>query len=507
MDIRDDKARARLFNSLSCKALSPSRMVPNTWYFDLRYISIDPPSHTLFFYQPDSHMMHTQRLPINSPPYQAGIGFFPENGEQAASEVVKAIMHGFLNSFEARRFEQYPPAPFAPFKLTTEDPSLAREVGKEFKAIGAVHQCLWNIEVAGDSTPKVAHEQFKMLYADIKTRIGFKDLVFAAFQTPHSIVFLNPSEYEEITVHDDEEDRICEYANQLSNAKLVEEKFDINKRVKEIEDLARLVENKPLDLVKREADGGNGMSAIDYALRVRNGIGCTPDRAKIREYLVKAIKSPHSNNVTKSIAHSLLINWYTDALKSDYGLPVRYVFSAAYHADQAVALAQGKPSPVVLLFGQNLMRPHAEQFVQLYAQFKNVWNAVDKRDEEIQTKRTHAQQKRMEKPNRYRCANVGCLIQTDTGKMLQRCSGKCDPDKKPSYCGREYDWKNHKPFCKPNQPCSVIAPEPDYGMRRTHSGAISIPIRQSDGQTMLLSSSTWSAEDLKDFKKELEKEN
>ncbi|THU82947.1 hypothetical protein K435DRAFT_784412 [Dendrothele bispora CBS 962.96] len=492
MDIKDDKARVRSFNSLSCKALSPSRMVPNTWYFDLRYISIDPPSHTLFLYQSGSHFMHTERLPINSPLYQAGIGFFPETGEQAASEVVKAIMHGFLNSFGAGRFEQHPPAPFAPFKLMTEDPSLAREVGKEFKAIGVVHQSLWNIET---------------LYADIKTSIGFKDLVFAAFQTPHSIIFLNPSEYEEITVHPDETDRICGYANQLSNAKLAKEKIDIDKRLKEIDDLARLVESKPLDMVKREADGGNGMSAIDYALRVWNGFGCTPDRAKIREYLVKAIKSPSSNNLTKSIAHSLLINWYTDALKSDYGLPVRYIFSAAYHADQAVALAQGKPSPAVLFFGQKLMKRHAEQVVQLYAQFTNVWNAVDKRDEELQRKRTYAQQKRMEKPNRYRCANVGCLIQTDTGKMLQRCAGKCDPDKKPSYCGREYDWKNHKPFCKPGQPCSVIAPEPDYGMRRTHSGAISIPIRHSDGHTMLLSSSTWSAEDLKDFKRELEKEN
>ncbi|THU99711.1 hypothetical protein K435DRAFT_776905 [Dendrothele bispora CBS 962.96] len=510
MDVEKDQARVKAFNSLPCKSLSPSRMVPNTWYFDLRYISIDPPSHMLFLYQPGSHFIHTEPLPHNNPPEQPGIAFFPENGEQAATEVVKVIMHGFLNSFGIGHFEQHPPDAFAPFKLMTEDSSLAREVGKELKRIGVTHKNLWNVQVAPDSTLRVAHENFKTLYGHMKTRMGLKVLAFASFETPCSIVFLNPSRYKEMITRDDSADRTCAYMSQLRNAKLAEENFSGDKMMKELDTLSRLFETRPLDTVKREADGGNGMSAIDYALRVRNGIGCTPNRATIHEYLVKAIQTPSSNDVTKSIAHSLLINWYTDALKPDHGLPIRYLLAAAYHADQAVTLAHGNASPAVLFFGLNLMKPAAEKVLQLYAQFKNVWSAVDKRNEEIEKERIHAQTKRMEKPNRYRCANVGCLIQTDTGKMLRQCSGKCDPDKKPSYCSKECvtdqkaDWKNHKPFCKPGQLCSVIAPESDYGMIRTHSGALSIPIQHSNERTTLLSSSTWSAEDLRKIKRELE---
>jgi hypothetical protein len=71
-----------------------------------------------------------------------------------------------------------------------------------------------------------------------------------------------------------------------------------------------------------------------------------------------------------------------------------------------------------------------------------------------------AEVKRAKKANRYRCANVGCSVQANTGRMLAQCvyksglltaferftdmvhfrfagSGKCDPDKKPSYCSKE----------------------------------------------------------------------
>ena len=64
------------------------------------------------------------------------------------------------------------------------------------------------------------------------------------------------------------------------------------------------------------------------------------------------------------------------------------------------------------------------------------------------------------------------------------------------------DWKNHKQFCRPNAPCSVIIDDDDttgFGATTKH-GALSIPIACPDGKTRIFSSSTMSAEMLKEIK-------
>ena len=54
-------------------------------------------------------------------------------------------------------------------------------------------------------------------------------------------------------------------------------------------------------------------------------------------------------------------------------------------------------------------------------QYKPVWAAVERRHREMETERENAQVKRAKRANRYRCANVGCSVQADTGKMLSQC--------------------------------------------------------------------------------------
>ena len=108
--------------------------------------------------------------------------------------------------------------------------------------------------------------------------------------------------------------------------------------------------------------------------------------------------------------------------------------------------------------------PFSEKVPELFYLFKDAQKAMRARDTEITREKMEA--KRLKNPKRYRYAAVGCMIEADTGKMLSRCeyfltcskpffnpgAGKCNIDKKPSYCSKDCqkaDWKNYKPFCNP----------------------------------------------------------
>ena len=91
-------------------------------------------------------------------------------------------------------------------------------------------------------------------------------------------------------------------------------------------------------------------------------------------------------------------------------------------------------------------------------QYKAVWTAPETRNRRMEEEPAKAEVKRAKRADRYRCANVGCSIQADTGRMLAQCtygpnlfafesladivhflwvgSGRCDPDKKLSYCSK-----------------------------------------------------------------------
>ena len=263
------------FNALPQPRLSPSGL-PNHWHFDLRYIALDPtPSHVLFLVQLDSGYIHSERLPLGISPRESGIAFFPESGTEAAPEVSKALLHALVDGFGTHRFEPNPPPPFSPWKLTTEDPDLAKAVRGEFKKIGVRDQ-LCNINVVKGKALEIAHTAFDGFWKSLKAQIGVTGITAAALTTPTSITFhdFHPKTTTRLGDDSDDEDSIekaIEYVQRLSSSHPISVKMDPYDQsqniMKEVQTIMELFKTKSSEVVRKEADEGNAESAIDYALR------------------------------------------------------------------------------------------------------------------------------------------------------------------------------------------------------------------------------------------------
>ena len=266
------------FNALPQPRLSPSGL-PNHWHFDLRYIALDPtPSHVLFLVQLDSGYIHSERLLLGISPRESGIAFFPESGTEAAPEVSKALLHAFVNGFGTHRFELNPPLPFSPWKLTTEDPDLAKVVREEFKEIGVRDQ-LCDISVVKGKALEITHTAFGGFWKGLKSQIGVTGIVAAALTTPNSITFhdfhlkTTPTHLGDDSDDDDsiETMKAIGYVQRLSSSHPISVKMDPYSKgqniMKEVQTIMELFKTKSSEVARKEADEGNTESAIDYALR------------------------------------------------------------------------------------------------------------------------------------------------------------------------------------------------------------------------------------------------
>ena len=170
-------------------------------------------------------------------------------------------------------------------------------------------------------------------------------------------------------------------------------------------------------------------SSSQAITRLSHGIGCEPNRCLSRAYLIQALYSSSSLDGLKATVHALLIDWCLSGFKE--ALPVRYKFAACHHANEAIILGRAavaatarKPkssfaAPTVLGFLYDVFQ-HFGSY-EKFLWYKDAVEEMDLRKAEIENEASAMDDKRMKHPNRYRCATVGCGIESNTGKVLQSC--------------------------------------------------------------------------------------
>lgn len=261
-------------NALPRPSRVPSSSIPNDWFFDVRYIPLEPtPHHILFLIRPEDKFVHTERLPLGLSSNRSGIAYFPELADEAAPELANALIHSFVNNFG--KATALPPS--APWKLITHDPALAIEIEKEFRKLGVREElCRIQISKRYDSLAQSLCDDF---FQGLKRSKGITGMLDALLDTPQSIGFYNfrpPADDHFIQVEegsggghiigDVSLDRILGYTREFMNSRCKTTDF-VEDLSGAVHDVLNLFQSKSVAVVRAEADAGNPESAIDYAFR------------------------------------------------------------------------------------------------------------------------------------------------------------------------------------------------------------------------------------------------
>ncbi|KAL1752575.1 hypothetical protein FB107DRAFT_265390 [Schizophyllum commune] len=504
----------------------PAPKSPTQWHFDLRYLPLEPkPYHILLVSRADGASSHIEKLPIGCPADRDGLEFFPDTPADAAPTVARALVELFSTKATLGKER--------PSRLMTPDTGLAAEVGKELRRIGVSARELHNV---AKSTPaaistsnrlfepvwkQMLHEaKFHGVFATVLSMPEYINMSNIKLRAPERLMTEGP-DVGHLTREQKEFLGILEYMKKWFEARPPSDKIDYSSvdimAMNARRALAEYFPENSAEEVKDDADEGQAWAALDYALRLMTKPKNERNRQMIHKYLMTAIHPSDEDSTEEfladiaSTAHAILVHWCARAAENE--IRSRYLFAACHHAEQALILAKKVSpadkyaSPLVLVFLRDGFAPHlvpgSEHAVPALVMYKQCRVAYKMRNDQVRKEKKKMDAKRGKEPNRYRCANPGCGILAEAGKMLKQCAGKCDIDQKPHYCSKECqraDWKNHKEFCKPGIPRSSADVEAIDGPDIVGGGDFTIPIKGANGQTTYVSSSTMSPEELKEFR-------
>ena len=403
-------------------------------------------SHVLFLLQPQS-----QRLPLGLSPRSSGNAFFPESCKEAAPELVKGLLHSFVNNLGLKPGEKI----FrAPWKLSTESKGLAEAVGEEFKRQGVRAEALWTIDVSSSTVHHLArevlHDYFDTLIESIGLPPGViatpKSIVFPTFKVDSELLYIEANSVEE-----QEFNLMWDYV-QLRAAASPRIELDPNsnqmsarhRTFTAIHHFFMGLKERTEEVVRAEADAGNPEASVDYGLRYASqhyvctgdlpvannrlylGVGCTRNRTLSRAYFIKALFACSATDTLKAMTHGLLIDWYMSIIPKDFGR-ARHFYAACHHANISARLCRlispkGVPSSVAVLnFLVAVFEPSWKNGFGLNYLYKDAVQAIQERSEQVRLASEKLHVRQLKQPNRYRCATPGCGIEADAGAKLSQC--------------------------------------------------------------------------------------
>lgn len=269
------------FNALPQAPTITSQCVPNEWHFDLRFMRHLPTSSLfLIILQPHTEFIHVANLPLcaNASPEEpvADQGYFLETHQEAAPDIVKVLLHFFVNIFRHSGPSQS--ATLAPWQLMTRDKMLANAVGAELKRQGVYPPQLCDVRIACARVNTVADSQAKKLVED-SCKGDERNLFFSGDYPPDSVSLLRsapnpciPGGYNDLEGPARYACMARHYGAMLARGappdggpyhgpkSLIKE----HNRLAEIQ---QLLMNSPGNTVKSAADLGDANAALDYGIR------------------------------------------------------------------------------------------------------------------------------------------------------------------------------------------------------------------------------------------------
>ncbi|KAH8834162.1 hypothetical protein DL96DRAFT_1457543 [Flagelloscypha sp. PMI_526] len=488
------------FNELIRNA-STSQGASTRWHFDLRFSTLQPPGHLLWLFNFTSKMAYAQSLPLhNIDKPSKSISWFPELGTEAAPDTAYALVYFFVQLHKTKSL--------IPAKIFTDDQPLAIEVGKELRRIG-IADTFSKIGTTTSSGLSAVHAAFEEYFRDLPgNRLGL-------ITAPQGISFFIPPPQAKKWTRDGNElnqEIVCEVANRFMNA-TPEDSSQPNDVEKVSTDFLQYVDaiearfEQSIDKTTTLVECDDAEGTIYYALRLWYGIGVLQNRSECRKYLCKALfHCPAVTNSQKILACTLLMHWHLD--DSSDSIRSRDLNAAAHFADTAAALTpKGKLIPAILHFGLRELGPLTVRMPELELQYQYLWCVVRDRQAEIVEERRKSEVKRLKAPLRYQCANQDCPIIADSGHMLQRCAGRCDADKKPSYSKirfNQHPLQDHKPYCRSGAECSVLEKTHVFPQTKAAGrGSVGVPLTLPDGRQTIFATSTIDVEIIKKLEKSM----